>query len=118
MNISDTEYLRKTLPYGMWTTKVGEEILFNRKYEPIWSRTPGKVEPKHFAEPEWIKDIAHQDYFFNDGTSPFLKGKTAKNVETLLHTVLDTFISNRPVDDVIDVWAYGTKAKRESMHEQ
>lgn len=112
MNFEEAEYLRKTLPYGMWTTKTGEEVLFNRHYHPIWSRKQGEKEPTRFTETQWIKDIAQHDYFFNDGTSPFLKGKAAKQVESLLHNVLDVFISEKPIESIDNVWQYGKQGSR------
>jgi hypothetical protein len=56
------------LPYGIWTTQDGREILFNRFYEPIWQRTEGQ--PPTPADPaEWVTDIRSQKWFHEDAGS-------------------------------------------------
>lgn len=58
-------YRRTALPYGLWTCADGREILFNRRYTPIWQRHEGVVRP---ADPEeWIFWTT-QGWFYNDGT--------------------------------------------------
>mgnify|MGYP000117201647 CR=1 FL=1 len=104
--------LRKALPYGMWTTKTGEEVLFNRDYDAIWVRQTGKLEPMPVKDPQWVNDVVYQDYFFNDDSSPFDPKTPAKEVRKLLDDVLDAFSSNKPVEDVDNVWKYGKRASR------
>jgi hypothetical protein len=63
--------MREKLPYGIWTCTDGREILFNRKYRPLWERYPGK--PAIAADPdEWIS-WSTQEWFFNDGNLPWNK---------------------------------------------
>lgn len=64
--------LQHRLPYGMWTCSDGREVLFNRSYQPIWERYPGK--PAKIANPEWI-DWEKEKFFFNDWNSPWGKRK-------------------------------------------
>ena len=59
-------------PYGIWTCADGREVLFNRAYWPILERRPGK--PAKPANPnEWVEWI-EQDYYFDDGNSPWHNG--------------------------------------------
>ncbi len=55
------------LPYGMWITADGGEILFNRFYEPIWRRHP-PANPTPADPTEWVK-YKTQSYFYDDGVS-------------------------------------------------
>jgi hypothetical protein len=58
------------IAYGMWTTKTGREVLFNRFYEPIWERQGGdrEVGPVMRADgKEWVADILTGVNFYNDG---------------------------------------------------
>ena len=34
---------RDPLPYGIWRTKDGLEVLFDRRYRPMWQRVEGLV---------------------------------------------------------------------------
>jgi len=70
MKEAEKEYCRVTLPYGKWTTKDGTEVLFNRKYQPIWV--------KHFdrkadiaALDWWVPNIVKQEWYYNDGNPPY-----------------------------------------------
>lgn len=54
-------FMRDALPYGLWTTAEGREVLFSRDYRPIWSRMPGQsavaADPEErirFVREEWI----------------------------------------------------------------
>jgi hypothetical protein len=59
---------RDNTPYGIWTCADGRQVLFNRRYRPIWQRTPdGKVSR---ADPgEWVPWKA-QEWLYDDGTLP------------------------------------------------
>ena len=50
----------EVMPYGMWTTADGTEVLFNRGYEPFLRRKAGKVE---VCEPYWVEDIVRSIHF-------------------------------------------------------
>lgn len=54
------------LPYGVWVTKDGAVLLFNREYEPIYRREPGK--PPERCNPHWVKDIVHAFTIWDDWT--------------------------------------------------
>jgi hypothetical protein len=53
------------LPYGVWTTRTGRQVLFNRFYEPIWQREPDKP-PEPADAAEWVKEIVNQQWFYGD----------------------------------------------------
>jgi hypothetical protein len=95
--------LRATLPYGMWTTESGEEVLFNREYRPIWRRKLNEMPATPIKEFEWVEDIKSTKFFFDDSTSPFGKtatckvSATAKKMRFNLSKVLDFFICNQPM---------------------
>jgi hypothetical protein len=57
------------LPYGMWTTESGREILFNRDYVPIWERRDGGP-PIPAEKREWVAGIIKDKtiFFYKDGT--------------------------------------------------
>jgi len=56
------------MPYGRWTLRDGTDVLFNRRYEPIWKRINGHVTP---ADPrEWVEGIVGQEWYYKDAT-PF-----------------------------------------------
>jgi crotonobetainyl-CoA:carnitine CoA-transferase CaiB-like acyl-CoA transferase len=62
------EHWSATYPYGVWTCSDGREVLFNRRYAPIWQRYPNE-----WARPaeatEWVSWV-RQRWFYNDGTPP------------------------------------------------
>src|SRR5262249_58294574 len=63
------ERMRAALPYGIWTCADGRQVLFNRFYDPIWSRYPGQ--PATAADPnEWVH-WQEQEWFFDDGNTPW-----------------------------------------------
>lgn len=55
------------LPYGKWKCEDGREVLFNRRYRPIWQKTSDSV--VSVADPdEWVSFMA-TEHFYNDGTN-------------------------------------------------
>lgn len=57
---------RYDLPYGMWVCDDGTAYLFNRRYEPIWVKRPGRKATE--ADPkEWVK-WRTQFWFWSDFT--------------------------------------------------
>lgn len=64
--ISKKERLRlrwEELPYGCWQTESGREIVFNRRYQPLWVRNPdGHIIAGDRTE--WIYDITAKHYFY------------------------------------------------------
>ena len=103
---------RKTYPYGMWTTETGEEILFNRSYQPIFARHLGVSQPTMFTEHKWITNIKYQDFFFNDSTSPFKSFGQVKKTRDLVLGILSIFLLNTPIPDTDEVWKYGSRDSR------
>ena len=55
------------LPYGVWRTVDGREVMFDRKYRPMWQRQAGgRATP---ADPaEWVQRIAEQQWLWEDRT--------------------------------------------------
>lgn len=53
------------MPYGAWTDAAGREILFNRSYEPLWTRQNGVVSP--IDPTDWIAGIKVQRWFYQGG---------------------------------------------------
>jgi hypothetical protein len=60
-----------SLPYGIWLQADGTQVMFNRKYEPIWKRRPGEPATK-VTSFEWVPHV-RQDYLYlvGDGYGPY-----------------------------------------------
>lgn len=53
-------------PYGVWTCEDGRQVLFNRYYEPLFSRYPDQAAVA--ADPhEWVENIIAETWFYRDG---------------------------------------------------
>lgn len=87
--------LRLYLPYGIWYKKDDTKVLFNRNYNPIWSKSPdgeiSKPDPKM-----WVDFIDNK--IFYEGTN--LYWDHPKIVEIAKKVLLDWGISpkDRPVN--------------------
>jgi hypothetical protein len=88
---NETERMRQELPYGVWTCADGTEVLFNRRYQPIWRRTPGgAVKPtKRDERIKWTD----QKWIFGDGNPPWRSPESRRRCEK----VLDDFKRGRPL---------------------
>lgn len=77
ISASQAEFQRNVfMPYGEWTCSSGRLVLFNRFYEPIWSRWNGLTTP---ADPrEWVKGLAVQRWFYSEQDSERQKTEKAK----------------------------------------
>jgi hypothetical protein len=84
--------LRRELPYGVWTTAGGGQILFNRDYSPIWQRSANAAAIR-IAAWRWV-DWAQQNYFFDDDNAPFHDGATKK----ICARIVADFIAGKPID--------------------
>jgi hypothetical protein len=80
ITMSYTEF-RLRCPYGKWTCADGREVLFNRQYWPILERRPGET-AKTANPTEWIH-WKEQDYFFDDGNSPWQRHQRKAAADTL-----------------------------------
>lgn len=91
---SATEMIdRLSIPYGMYKCNNGREVLFNREYQPIWTRNKEKGEIAEQADPkEWIK-FKEQLWFYNDFATPIGN----KKVNQACRRILDAFLNGRPV---------------------
>lgn len=52
----EKEDFYKNSAYGVYYTKNGGKVLFNRKYQPLRDKT------------EWVKDIIKTEWFYNDSS--------------------------------------------------
>jgi len=64
---SAREFRWNELPYGFWQCTDGREVLFNRRYKPIYERQSGIATPAR--RDEWVK-YKQQHYFYDDGCIP------------------------------------------------
>ncbi len=68
---SQARACRSVLPYGQWTTRNGDIVLFNRSYAPFAIKYPdGMFE---LCDRFWVNDIVKQEFFWDDWTSPWRK---------------------------------------------
>ena len=76
--------------YGVWITKDGEQILFDRQYCPMWLR-PGEGQPATRADPnEWI----HWRIMYamhDDAPQP----RHSKRLRRALELVVEEFVAGR-----------------------
>lgn len=63
--------VRHNLPYGRWTCADGREVLFNRFYEPIYQRLPGKKACE--ADPLERVPFMSQEWFYLDADTEAAK---------------------------------------------
>jgi hypothetical protein len=66
----ERQRMRYALPYGVWTTIEGREVLFNREYQALWQRSAGDVTR---ANPrEWVVGIDHDKtkFLYADDNAP------------------------------------------------
>lgn len=54
------------LPYGIWRTSDGREVVFDRHYRPMWQRTPGNRSAA--ADPAEQVDFVAQRWFWTGST--------------------------------------------------
>lgn len=59
---------RRSLPYGIWTCVDGRKIVFNREYQPILQQVDGVN--SYAIESEWVENIEHTQYLYDDVTTP------------------------------------------------
>lgn len=74
--------LRDRLPYGLWTCADGREVLFDRRYRPLWTRRPG--EAARVADPDERVPHCRQEWFWQDGAAPWQDGKSLARAEAVL----------------------------------
>lgn len=71
------------LPYGKWTCEDGREVLFNRRYEPIWEKQSLSRKAVKANPGEYIR-FKSQDFFYGYGDPPWLSKKTLEDCEAIL----------------------------------
>lgn len=74
---------KRLLPYGVWTLPNGDQVLFNRKYEPIRVRNAatGAVS---VCDPHWVEGDKSTEYFYDDGNGPTVSGAAHAKVASIL----------------------------------
>lgn len=70
-----SEFIRRQLPYGSYHCADGREVLFDRDYCPIVSRSPGS--PAVLADPSEQILFTRQKWFYDDVTPEPTKLKIA-----------------------------------------
>lgn len=91
-----TNALTETLPYGMYTTTSGRQVLFSRGYAPMWTRDDEGRAAKPADPEEWIEDIARQEWFLDRRRrKPWPHLSLAHRL--FLASVLEDFKAGRPV---------------------
>lgn len=75
--------MRENLPYGKWTCADGREVLFNRRYIPLWERSPsGVVAP---ANPkERVPKVREEWFYPSDSKAPWHDKATRERCEAAL----------------------------------
>jgi hypothetical protein len=73
------------LPYVIWKTTSGQEIIVNRSYQLMWQRD-GADGPVERARQRWVDDMvpSETEYLFDDFSSPTRDPKTIKRCELIL----------------------------------
>jgi hypothetical protein len=108
------------LPYGRWITEDRTEILYNRRYQPLFVWRAGADKPER-CDPHWIDGIAKEGWFYSDGSSRVI-GRT--KLWHALNAVLDAWErGDRAAAGVLEKWllskhlAYGelTRAYSEDV---
>jgi hypothetical protein len=69
---------RLLMAYGKWTTKDGREVVYNRRYRPIWERQSPNHPWVKANLGEWVDDIVAHEYYYNDGHSEHQKSGRAR----------------------------------------
>ena len=79
---------RDDIPYGCWIGDDGTAYLFNRKYEPIWRKEPGKkaVPADRTAWVPHVSEFYFWDDFTDIGHRPILAGQ--------MRRIRDSFINH------------------------
>ncbi len=59
-----------SFPYGVWTTATGRQVIYDRRYRPVWQRDSA-TGPARPADPgEWVAGIVERRWFY-DGCVAF-----------------------------------------------
>lgn len=74
--------MRLEMPYGIWTCADGREVLFNRRYHPIWQRMPGQAATRA-KNGEWVT-FERESWFYTDSNPPWSSRKTKKKCKEVL----------------------------------
>lgn len=89
--------LRARLPYGVYIGADGRQTLYNRKYQPMFTRASVNDLPIPCDPNEWIQHVG-QAWFFDDGNSPFHTGKKHRDSQRRCENVLIAFENQEPID--------------------
>lgn len=56
-------------PYGVFICASGREVMFNRRYKPMWQRDSAEA-PARPADPaEWVAGIVEQHWYYSAATA-------------------------------------------------
>ena len=75
--------LLRRCPYGLWICADGRQVLHDRAYKPIWSRSAdGIIE---VADPdEWVPDIERREPLFSDRRDPWAQYDAMKRLRAIM----------------------------------
>ena len=97
-------FLSHRLPYGMWVTEAGEEVIFNRDYNPIWIRHLGVYDARPVHYGKWIENIKHSKFFANNHVHGLQDNATGRRIRNALDNAVIAFIHHKPVLDDTKFW--------------
>lgn len=88
------------LPYGIWSTDDGKEILFNRRYRGVWQHSRGSCKmimvPSHITE--FLATRYTERYFHTDGVNnPRRDKKAARRSKQ----IVADFITGKSLDHYV-----------------
>jgi hypothetical protein len=70
-----------SLPYGVWTTKDGVQVIYNRDYKPIFERGVDGV--VSHAKDNWVPNIETDTHLYDDSFLPGHNEETMRKCEEL-----------------------------------
>lgn len=84
--------MRLQLPYGKWTCADGTEVLYNRDYCPIWTKSPdGKISG---IDPDFWVNYEKDDHFFKDSNAPWAGERNNASLDFCLQQLKDWNVIN------------------------
>jgi hypothetical protein len=102
-SVSREKFIRQKLrlPYGRWITEDGTEVLYNRKYQPLFVWRAGTDKPER-CDPHWIDGIVDEGWFYSDASANVIDRSKLYHA---LETLLDAWErGDRAAADVLEEW--------------
>ena len=97
--LTDSVDLYDILPYGMFTTADGSEVLFDRHYRPMYARDAnGENVQRAYG---FIEDVVKQSWFYDDDNSLSDSQEAVHRSEK----ALVAFAIGKSVNDFVYKWS-------------